>query len=440
MSKTKKMGIAVLPLLFLLCMLFPVKAGAAGYSEMTIQLDDAWISGEISTQGEVDFYKFTTRKAGWVTINYQGQSVADSYVSVLNNDQDREYWKTEVYTSSDINPVTKSAEMALGPGTYYIKIWGYNNKHTGTYRLKGAFEAANNDEKTNDNDFETAMSLGNDRTVTGFLSMADRVDFFKISVPTKKRVRLIYTSYINDSYMEVWNSDKISISKKNVYSASKTNPKTYVYEETLNPGLYYIKIYPYNDSHTGKYTLKYAEKILTQKITISGRKQVVAGAGSFNLKASVSPSNTTDKTVKWTSGDTSIAWVDSSTGKVTVYNKAGKVKITASAQDESNRASVYTIVVTPKRLDRPYVSNFWGRKLYVSWGYHTGVTGYEVQYATNSKFKGAVTKKVSSGHTNRTFSKMAKKRYYVRVRAFYKSGPKVYRGPWSSGKSVKITH
>ena len=54
MSKTKKMGIAVLPLLFLLCMLFPVKAGAAGYSEMTIQLDDAWISGEISTQGEVN--------------------------------------------------------------------------------------------------------------------------------------------------------------------------------------------------------------------------------------------------------------------------------------------------------------------------------------------------------------------------------------------------
>lgn len=438
MSNTKKIGIAVLPLLLLLCMLFPVKAKASGVSAMTIQLDNAWVSGEISTAKEVDFYKFTTRKAGWVTINYQGQSVGDSYVSVLNNDQDRNYWQTEVYTSSDINPITKSAEMALEPGTYYIKIWGYGS-HTGTYRLKGTFEAANNNEKTNDNDFETAMSLGYNRSVTGFLSMDDRVDFYKISVPTKKRVRLIYTSYISDSYVQVWNSDKIPISTKEVYYASKTNPMTYVYEETLNPGTYYVKIYPYSD-RTGKYTLKYSEKILTQKITISGRNQVVAGARPFYLKASVSPSHTTDKTVKWSSGDTSIAWVDDDTGKVTIYNKAGKVKITASAQDESNRSAVYTIVVTPKRLDRPYVSNSWGRKLYVSWGYHSGVTGYEIQYATNSKFKGAVTKRISSDHTSRTFSRMAKKRYYVRVRAFYKSGSKVYRGPWSSGRSVKITY
>lgn len=438
MSNTKKMGIAVLPILFLLCMLFSVDAKASGIIETPIQLDNAWVPGDISTQKEVDFYKFTTRKAGWVTINYQGWSVGDSYVRVLNNDQDKEYWSANAWTSSDNNPITKSAELALEPGTYYIKIYASGNR-TGTYRLKGSFEAANNNEQANDDDFNTAMNLGYNKTVTGFLSMDDKVDFFKISVPTRKRVRLIYTSYIRDSYMQIWNSDNISINTKNVYWASKTDPKTGVYEETLNPGIYYVKIYPAG-SNTGKYTLKYSEKILTQKITISGKKQVVAGTSPFYLKASVSPSNTTDKTVQWSSGDTSIAWVDRNTGKVTIYNKAGKVKITASAQDESNRSSVYTIIVTPKRLSAPYVSNFSGRRLYVSWGWHSGVTGYEIQYATNSKFKGAVTKKVSNQHSSRTYSKMAKKRYYVRVRAYYKNGSKIYRGPWSAKRSVKITY
>lgn len=441
MSNTKKMGIAVLPLLFLLCMLFPVKAEAA-YSEVPIQPDNAWVSGEISTQGEVDFYKFTTRKAGWVTIYYQASTVGNSYINVLNNDQDRRYWNESIYGSSSNDPVTRSAVLALEPGTYYIKIGGIYNNNTGAYRLRASFEAANNNEKTNDDSFETAMSLGYNKTVTGFLSLDDRVDFFKISVSTRKRVRLIYTSYIGGSYIQIWNSDQIPLNNANrsVWGASKTNPVTHVYEETLGPGIYYVKIYPASNSYTGKYTLKYSEKILTQKIAISGKKQVAAGTNPFYLKASVSPSNTTDKTVKWSSGDTSIAWVDSSTGKVTIYNKTGKVKITASAQDESNRSSVYTIIVTPKRLSAPYVSNFSGRKLYVSWGWHSGATGYEVQYSTNSKFKGAVTKKVSNQYSSRTYSKMAKKRYYVRVRAYYKNGSKIYRGPWSAKKSVKITY
>lgn len=437
MSDLKKWKIAILPMLFMLCMLFSVKVEAAGITATPIALDDLWVSGEISTKGEVDFYKFTTRKAGWVKVTYQADDIGSSSVGVLNQDRSKSYWSENVYSSSSIDPKTVSSTKALEPGTYYIKVSGRYAENVGNYRVKVAFESAgNNEEGSNNDDFRVAKSLGMGQSVTGFLSEDDRVDFFRITVPSRKRIRLIFTSYFSTACMGIWDNDRIQLKENRVYSASKTNPQTYVYEETLNPGTYFVKIYPYYNQ-TGKYVLKYTEKILTQKITISGKKEVVAGS-SFTLKASVSPSNTTDKTIRWSSGDTSLAWVDSK-GKVTTYSKCGTVKITASAQDESNKTKVYTIVIKPKKLPQPYVSNFYGRKLYVSWNWSYGASGYEVQYAKNSKFNKAVTKKISKNKTSVTISRMSKQKYYVRVRAYYKKGKKTYYGSWSSRNSVRIS-
>lgn len=51
---------------------------------------------------------------------------------------------------------------------------------------------------------------------------------------------------------------------------------------------------------------------------------------SINLKATISPNNTTDKSVKWTSSDTSVATVDK--GKVIAKGK-GEVTITAETSN-----------------------------------------------------------------------------------------------------------
>lgn len=272
--------------------------------------------------------------------------------------------------------------------------------------------------------------------------MDDRVDFYKITVRNGKKVSLIYNSYIGySSYMEVWDSDRMPVNQgmKTVYGASEKNARSVTYEAVLKPGIYYVKISSASDSNTGKYTLQYKEKILVQKIAVTGVPKKVVSGQKFRVKAVVSPSTASMKSIKWKSSDLSIAWIRSDTGEVEIY-KPGKVTITASAQDGSERIGKYTIMAYPKRVSGLYVYNYSGKKMRVSWSWQSGVTGYEIQYATNSKFKGAVTKRVSNENTSRTFSRMAKKRYYVRVRAFYKSGSKVYRGPWSSGRSVKITY
>lgn len=68
----------------------------------------------------------------------------------------------------------------------------------------------------------------------------------------------------------------------------------------------------------------------------------------------------------------------------------------------------------------------------------TQTTGYQIQYSTNSTFKGAKTVTVSkNGTTNKTISKLkAKKKYYVRVRTYKKIGSKKYYSSWSKAKKV----
>lgn len=81
--------------------------------------------------------------------------------------------------------------------------------------------------------------------------------------------------------------------------------------------------------------------------------------------------------------------------------------------------------------------------LEVDWDEVTGVTGYQVQVATNSKFTQNMKSKTITGNTyddrEYEFSKLkAGKKYYVRVRAYVKTGGKTYYGKWSKVKSTTV--
>lgn len=76
-------------------------------------------------------------------------------------------------------------------------------------------------------------------------------------------------------------------------------------------------------------------------------------------------------------------------------------------------------------------------KVKATWKKLTNISGYQIQYAPNKKFKKAKRKTVKS--TSVTIKKLKKKKtYFVRVRAYkLVDGKKVY-GKWSAVKKVKI--
>ena len=407
----------------------------AAVNYVSLGTNNVWISGEISQRDEVDYYLVRINSDGWLSVDYQGLSVKCSEIEVWNYDLTKRYSDKYVGGSSSISPVNHTERLALERGSYIVKIYGGTfGNFPGDYRVKASFKPANNNESSNNDNFVTAQKLNLKQTVKGFFSEDNRVDFYKIQLDSTKTVRFIFTSYIGTSYIQLWDSDYIEIEETGVYNASEDAPKTYVYEKKLTPGTYYIKIYPYELFHdTGRYNLKYEEKIMAKSISVSGNKVVTAGQ-SFGLKAAVSPSNTTDKTIEWSSGDSNVANVDSKTGRVTTY-RPGKVNITASAKDGSNATKVITVIVKPKKMRTPYGYKTSKTKAYVSWGSDYGVSGYQLQYSTNKKFTNAVTKKYSSNTTYKTLKKLGRHKYYIRVRGYVKKGKKYYYGKWS-GKLV----
>ena len=95
--------------------------------------------------------------------------------------------------------------------------------------------------------------------------------------------------------------------------------------------------------------------------------------------------------------------------------------------------------ITLKKVQKLKLSNTKKKKMVVKYAKVSGTQGYEIVYATNSKFKKGK-KIVQTGKRKVTIGKLKKNKvYYVRVRAFKKdsTGKNVY-GKYSSTKKIKI--
>ena len=95
--------------------------------------------------------------------------------------------------------------------------------------------------------------------------------------------------------------------------------------------------------------------------------------------------------------------------------------------------------VTVAKAQTPSLTNIATRKMRVSYKATSGVKGYQIQYATNSKFTGSQTKTTTS--RSYVVSSLTKgKRYYVRVRGYKvdSTGNRVY-GSWSTVRNIMIS-
>ena len=78
------------------------------------------------------------------------------------------------------------------------------------------------------------------------------------------------------------------------------------------------------------------------------------------------------------------------------------------------------------------------KAFFVDWAQKGSATGYEIQYATNSKFTSAKKVTITNNKTDKTtISKLSgKKKYYVRVRSYTTVKGTKYYGAWSAVKNV----
>ena len=160
-----------------------------------------------------------------------------------------------------------------------------------------------------------------------------------------------------------------------------------------------------------------------------------AGDKAFRLGATI----TGDGTMTYKSSNTKVAAV-SGKGKVTV-KASGVATITigakATARYRKAKNVTVTITVAPRAMKLSSVKAGKKHTAVVKWKADKTVTRYQVQYSLKKNFKGAKTVKVKKAAAKSvTLKKLKKgKKYYVRIRAYQKSG-RTY-SKWSKALNVK---
>lgn len=121
-----------------------------------------------------------------------------------------------------------------------------------------------------------------------------------------------------------------------------------------------------------------------------------------------------------------------------MYDYAGKTLYSfslssykASANESSSVKRPTTVKVNKLQAKKKSVVVYWNKQ--------NGIGGYEIQIATDKKFKNNKKNYLATNTNKKTVKKLkSKKKYYVRIRAYkLVNGKKIY-GNWSAVKSVKV--
>lgn len=166
---------------------------------------------------------------------------------------------------------------------------------------------------------------------------------------------------------------------------------------------------------------------------------------------------------EWISMDSNVATVNESgvvtainKGHTTIYatNRDGFIASSTVVVEDDNEKTTTNEVVTkpekkpsvvkttkPNKASIISLKNNKKKMICVKWKCQVEADGYQIQYALDKKFtKKLKTKNVNSFYKESMTIKNLKKKktYYVRVRAFKKSGGSKIYGSWSKVKKVKI--
>ncbi|RGG21914.1 hypothetical protein DWY44_08685 [Ruminococcus sp. AF25-19] len=319
------------------------------------------------------------------------------------------------FTGSNITPsvTVKVAGRSLTNGTDYTVSYS-NNKNVGKATVK-------------------ITGKGN---YSGSLSAK-----FDI-VPAKQQIQKLETKY--KGFFVDW-AQKGSATGYDVEYSVKANmsgavskhltankPDTLTVSGLAGDKTYYVRVRSYTNVNGKVYygawsdikSIKTANNDIT-KATVSGISTKAFTGKAIKQNVTVKVGNTvlkngTDYTVSYSNNKK----VGKATVKITGKGKYGGV-ITKTFKINPAKQEIQKLTAKSKAF-------------FVDWAQKGSATGYEIQYATNSKFTSAKKVTITNNKTDKTtVSKLsANKKYYVRVRSYTTVKGTKYYGAWSAVKNV----
>ena len=241
---------------------------------------------------------------------------------------------------------------------------------------------------------------------------------------------------------------RISISKASVTLSTST----YAYDGKAETPSVTVKVGGKTLKKDTDYTVSYSNntKVGTAKVTITGKGNYTGSVSkTYSIKnnfkkATVSSISTKAFTGKNITQSITVKYNGKTLKKGTDYtvsysnNKnigTATVKITGKCSYTGTITKTFKINPAKQEIQKLTAKS---KAFFVDWAQKGSATGYEIQYATNSKFTSAKKVTITNNKTDKTtVSKLSgKKKYYVRVRSYTTVKGTKYYGAWSASKSV----
>ena len=241
---------------------------------------------------------------------------------------------------------------------------------------------------------------------------------------------------------------RISISKASVTLSTST----YAYDgKAKKPGVT-VKLNGKTLKNGTDYTVSYLNntKVGTAKVTITGKGNYTGSVSkTYSIKnnfkkATVSGISNKSYTGKNITQSITVKYNGKTLKKGTDYtvsysnNKSiGTATVKIAGKGSYTGTITKTFKINPAKQEIQKLTAK-SKAFFVDWAQKGSATGYEIQYATNSKFTSAKKVTITNKNTDtKTISKLSgKKKYYVRVRSYTTAKGTKYYGAWSASKSV----
>ena len=241
---------------------------------------------------------------------------------------------------------------------------------------------------------------------------------------------------------------RISISKESVTLSTST----YAYDgKAKKPGVT-VKLNGKTLKNGTDYTVSYSNniKVGTAKVTITGKGNYTGSVSkTYSIKnnfkkATVSGISTKAFTGKNITQSITVNYNGKTLKNGTDYTvsysnnkKIGTATVKIAGKGSYTGTITKTFKINPAKQEIQKLTAK-SKAFFVDWAQKGSATGYEIQYATNSKFTRAKKVTITNNKTDKTtVSKLSgKKKYYVRVRSYTTVKGTKYYGTWSASKSV----
>ena len=244
-----------------------------------------------------------------------------------------------------------------------------------------------------------------------------------------------------------------ALSRISISSASVTlSTSTYIYDGKAKTPSVTVKIGGKTLKKDTDYTVSYSNntRVGTATVKITGKGNYTGSVSkTYSIKndfkkATVSGISTKAFTGKNITQSITVKYNGKTLKNGTDYTvsysnnkKVGKATVKITGKGRYGGVITKTFKINPAKQEIQKLTAK-SKAFFVDWAQKGSATGYEIQYATNSKFTSAKKVTITNNKTDKTtISKLSgKKKYYVRVRSYTTVKGTKYYGAWSASKSV----